>query len=629
MKKTIKIIIICNISIILLYASLYLFALFTPKLQIYNMSNYTFYDKDNNIFPTNTDEWTKLDNISKNLINATISIEDKHFYSHIGFDYLRIIKAIYTNIKNKQTLEGASTITQQYAKNLYLNFDKTFKRKINEAWLTIRLEVQYTKDEILEGYLNTINYGGVFGIENASEYYFGIKAKDLSIAQAAMLAGIPKSPSYYSPIENFENAKNRQKVVLKSMLNNKYITQEEYENALKEDLNLIGMIEKKELDSIMYYQQSVINELESLEEIPKSLLNTAGLKIYTNLDIDAQKSLEKNINKYYKDSDLEIAGIMVEPNSGKVIALIGGKNYKDSQYNRALFSQRSIGSTIKPFLYYSALENGFTPSSTFTSEKTMFTFSNGEIYSPNNYGNNYANKSISLASAIAYSDNIYAVKTHLFLGEETLVNISKKIGIKKDLEPIPSLALGSIELSLLDLIRGYSTLASGGFKNDLHFINKIEDNNGNILYEYQEKKELVLNPSLVYILNEMLTSTTNNAFIDYTYPTCYQIASKLSNKYSIKSGTTDFDNLIIGYDNSILLGLWSGYDNNNMVPSNNSYNIKNTWADTIEEYKHESKWYDLPYNVIGVIVDPVTGLLATKESKNKTIMYYIKGTEPN
>ena len=628
MKKILKVIIVTIISFIVLYFSLYLFALFTPKLPITNTSSYYFYDIKDNLYPTSdTDKWVKLSDISPYLINGTIAVEDKHFYNHIGFDYLRIIKALYKNITNKKTLEGASTITQQFVKNLYLNFDKTYKRKINEAWLTIRLEVQYSKNEILEGYLNTINYGGVFGIENASKYYFGKSSKDLSLAEASMLAGIPKSPSYYSPIENIENAKKRQKIVLNAMLNNKYISKEEYEEALNTDLTYIGSIETNTSNTIMYYQQAVIEELESLKQIP-SLLE-GGLKIYTNLDLNAQKALEDSSNKYYKENSPQIAGIMINPNNGSVIALTGGKNYKESQFNRATKSKRSVGSTIKPFLYYAALENGFTPSTTFTSEKTTFTFSDGELYSPTNFSDKYPNKSISLVTAISYSDNIYAVKTHLFLGENTLVDTAKRVGIKETLEPIPSLALGSIGISLLDISRGYTTLASGGYKEDLHFIRKIEDMNGNILYQTKEKKELVLNPSLVYILNEMLTSTYNTSFIDYSYPTCYPIASKLTKKYSIKSGSTDYDNLVIGYNNNILLSLWSGYDNNLEIPSNNSYNLKQVWADTIESYKIESdkSWYDMPNNVVGVIINPLDGSLASNGSK-KTIMYYIKGTEP-
>ena len=202
LKKILIAISVLIIILLLFYIGLYIYARITPKLSINSANNYYFYDINENLYNGNNDNWVKLNDISKDLINATISIEDKHFYNHIGFDYLRILKSLYINFKNGANLQGASTITQQYAKNLFLTFDKTWKRKLEEAWLTIRLESHYSKDEILEGYLNTINYGGVFGIENASLYYFNKNSKDLTLAEASILAGIPKSPTYYNPISD-------------------------------------------------------------------------------------------------------------------------------------------------------------------------------------------------------------------------------------------------------------------------------------------------------------------------------------------------------------------------------------------------------------------------------------------
>ena len=204
----------------------------SPKLSINSANGYYLYDKDKNLFTGNNDEWINLDNISNDLINATLAIEDKNFYKHMGFDYLRIVKAFGTNIVSGKTVQGASTITQQYAKNLFLDFDKKWSRKIEEAWLTIRLEVHYSKDEILEGYLNTINYGGVYGIENASKYYFNKSSKDLTLAEASMLAGIPKSPANYAPTVNEKKAKERQRLILNAMVDRDYITEEEADEVL-------------------------------------------------------------------------------------------------------------------------------------------------------------------------------------------------------------------------------------------------------------------------------------------------------------------------------------------------------------------------------------------------------------
>lgn len=613
--------------LLVLYVSLYVYAKFDNKISIKSANSFYMYDNNNEIF-NKEDNWVSIKEISPNLINATISIEDKHFYNHVGFDYLRIMKAMTVNIKNMKNLEGASTITQQLAKNLFLDFDKTWERKIEEAWLTIKLESNFTKNEILEGYLNTINYGGVFGIENASIYYFGKSAKDLNLAEASILAGIPKSPSYYSPITNYDNAKMRQKIILNAMVNNKFINESEKEKAISEKLNIVGKYEKNNSNTLMYYQDAVIKELNSIKSIPKSFIKTGGLKIYTNLDLNTQIDLENNIEKYLKnDQDLQVASVMVNPNDGKIIALIGGRNYKKSEFNRAIESKRQVGSTLKPFLYYSALENGFTASTTFNSSKTTFVFSNDEKYSPKNYGDIYANKDITMAAALAYSDNIYAVKTHLFLGENNLVNMLNRIGITSNLSPVPSLALGTSEINIIDMTSSYSVFANNGYKIKPHLIEKIVDMNGKVLYKFNEDKKLILNQSTTYIMNELLSNCYNNVFVDYSYPTCINIASKVSNKYAIKTGTTDTDHLIFGYNPEIVLGIWSGYDNNDDTYPEVSTNIKLAWIDTIENYfkKNKATWYKKPDNIVGVPVNPITGELNTNKN---TILYYIKGTEP-
>ncbi len=628
-KKILKIFLIIFVLGIVCYGGIYLYAWMSPKLAISSAKSYYFYDKDENLI-TGTDEWISYESLDEDIINATIAIEDRHFFDHQGFDYLRIAKAMYNNIKSGSKNEGASTITQQYAKNLYLDFDKTWTRKINEAWLTVRLETHYSKEEILEGYLNTINYGGIFGVENASKYYFGKSATDLSLGESAMLAGIPNRPSEFSPFVNLEAAKKRQKVVLESMERDGYITKEQLETAYNEELVFDSKDDENELNSLMYFQDAVLEELKTIKSIPSSLLQTGGLKIYTTFDYKAQESIEKAI-KNNIHNDLQIASIVMDPNDGSVLGLVGGVDYSKSQYNRALSSTRSVGSTIKPFLYYAALENNFTASTTFTSERTTFVFSENQTYSPTNYGDKYPNKEISLATAIAYSDNIYAVKTHLFLGSEVLVDMMKRVGVKTQLDAIPSLALGSQPISLLEMTNAYAILANEGHKVEPHFIKRVEDINGNVLYEYKGNNETVLNKSITYILNEMLANTSNPNYIDYTYPTSYVISSKLTKKYAIKTGTTEYDHLVFGYNKDVVVGIWSGYDDNRELENDDPLNTKYAWADIIENYlkDKEDNWYTMPNNVVGVLVDPQTGKLATKDDKKSVIQYYLKGTEPS
>ena len=628
MKKLINFIIGCLILFCLAYIILLLYAQFSPKLSISGANTFYLYDQNNTLFSGSGEDLT-LDDISPYLINATLAIEDKNFYNHTGFDILRIIKALFINFTSGKTLQGASTITQQYAKNLFLDFDKKWSRKIEEALLTLRLEAHYSKDEILSGYLNTINYGGVFGIEDASKYYFGKSAKDLTLAEASILAGIPKSPSNYSPISNYDAAKKRQLLILDAMVRNGYITDEEKKEAYETELIFIGSNSEDNISSLMYYEDAVLKELKSLSSIPTSFLETGGLRIYTNLDMNAQKLMDTTIKKYLSNSELQIASVLMDPNNGKIVAIAGGKDYSLSEFNRVTSSSRQVGSTMKPFLYYAALENGFTASTAFTSEKTTFTFSNNKTYSPTNYGDNYANSSISMGAAIAYSDNIYAVKTHLFLGENTLVEMAKRLGITSPLEENPSLALGTNEINILEMIGAYATFANEGYQIQPYFITKVEDVNGNVLYERKEVKKLILNQSIVYILNNLLKNSYNKDFIDYAYPTCINIAVKLSKDYAIKTGTTNTDHLIFGYNKDAILGIWMGFDDNSDTLVKDGNTMKNIWADIMEEYlrNNENNWYQKPDNVVGVLVNPITGEIATDYNKSTTF-YYIKGTQP-
>ncbi len=631
MKKLLlltKIFIFTFFSIIIIILSLYVYAFITPKFNINTSKSITYYDKyGNDLFQEREkNDYVELKNISDYVKNSIVSIEDKNFYNHKGFDYLRIAKAMLVNLKSKKLKEGASTISQQYIKNLYLTFDKTWERKIQEALLTLELETHYSKDEILEGYLNTIDFGaGNYGIKEASKYYFNKEPKDLSLAEASIIVGIPKNPSYYNPVTNYENAKERQKNVLISMVKNKYISKDEMNDAINEPLNFYAKNDKVELSSIYYYRDAVLKELSNIKEIPSSLLDMEGLKIYTNLDKDVQKNLENNIDKEMKNSSLQVASVVITPSNGKIVALIGGKEYSKSQYNRAYSSKRQVGSTIKPFLYYSALENGFTPSSTFLSERTTFNLGD-TMYSPKNAGNIYANKNISMLTAIAYSDNIYAMKTHLFLGTDSLSKITKKVGIKTEVKENASSALGTTEINMIDYSNGFITLANEGKHETPHLIEKITDNNGKILYEYKYSNDYVLNKKYVYILNNLLTSTYNYSLINYTSPTLVSISNELKGKYAAKSGSTKTDYWTVGYNKDYLMLVWAGNDDNSEVKSKDSKITKKIWAKTISTIKdNKNEWYDIPKGITAAAIDPISGEI----NNSGFVCYYEKGSEPN
>jgi membrane peptidoglycan carboxypeptidase len=619
------------VSFIVVIIGLYTYAFVSPKLELKTAGQYYIYDgKDELMYQgSRSSKWVDLDEINYNLVDAVISIEDKNFYNHHGFDYLRIAKAMYLNIKHKRITQGASTISQQYVKNIYLDFNSTWARKIEEAFLTLELEVHYSKDEILEGYLNTINYGqGNFGIANASRYYFNKEPIDLTLEEALILAGIPNSPENYNPVANYDLAIKRAKIVGESMVNNDKLTQEELESLFQKEIPIHGRASEENLDMLMYYQDAVIQELKAIKTIPDALIQNGGIKIYTYLDLDAQKILEQNIIKHLGNTDLQSASVIVDPNTGGVIALSGGVKYSKSQYNRATQASRQVGSAMKPFLYYGALEEGMTSSSTFNSQYTTFTLSSGNSYAPKNYGSIYANKPITMAEAIAVSDNVYAVKTNMFLGPEKLVETAGRVGIKAELSPVASLALGTGGMSVLDLARGYNTFATGGYKKEVSLIRRVEDSEGNVIYQNKEKSDLVLNVNYTYILNELLTGTTNIQFKDYANPTALVIASQLSRKYAIKTGTTTSDYWIAGYNPDILMVTWVGYDDNHDVETKYSSLSKKIWADTVEAIvkEKEPKWYDTPDKVVGVVLDAVSGKPTTNTSK-ATLFYYVKGTE--
>lgn len=287
---------------------------------------------------------------------------------------------------------------------------------------------------------------------------------------------------------------------------------------------------------------------------------------------------------------------------------------------------------MKPYLYYAALENGFTASSAFISEKTTFPLENHKTYEPNNYNNKYGEKPISMATAIAYSENIYAIKTHTFLGYDALINVARRVGIPEKLESVPSLPLGTNEINILHMAAGYSAFANLGYKVTPHFITKVVDGNDHVLYQVNDDKEYVLNPSLVFILNNLLTATYDPLYIDYNYPTAISLSSKLKHKYALKSGTTSGDNWNIGFNKNVLCAVWVGHDNNDDLTTSDYKYAQNIWYKTIEEIEKdvpgEEGWYEKPKNVVAMLVEPISGKPMEDISKNTKLVYYLKGTEP-
>ncbi|WP_053361105.1 transglycosylase domain-containing protein [Bacillus sp. FJAT-27251] len=577
--------------------------------------------------------WVPLKEISPELVKATISIEDRNFYAHSGFDYKRIAGAVIADIKAMSKVQGASTITQQYARNLYLGHDKTWRRKIAEAFYAFRLEVNYSKNEILEGYLNTIYYGnGAYGVQAASQYYFGKDARDLSLAEASMLAGIPKGPGIYSPFASLEKAESRQETVLRAMVSKEYINRERAEKAAAEELVLVGQ-HREILGQAPYFQDAVRQALKNGLGLDDRTIELGGLKVYTTLNLEQQEIAEQAVeNVISKDSEIQTGFIAMDPKTGHVKALVGGRSYEESSFNRATQAVRQPGSTIKPILYYAALEQGFTPATMMKSEMTTFRFEDGTVdYTPHNFNNKYADGDITMAQALALSDNVYAVKTHLFLGEDVLPETAKRFGIKTEMEEVPSLALGTSGVRVIEMANAYSMLANGGKQLDPVLIQRVESHNGDVIYEHEPVGEHVLQPELASVMNHMMTGMFDENLNGYASVTGSSMSNKISRPYAGKSGSTNTDSWMIGYTPQLVAAVWTGYDKGKPIelPAEKGYS-KNIWLTFMENALKDEpvKKFKAAKGTVGVYINPENGKLATEGCPVKVLTHFIEGTEP-
>lgn len=616
--------------------TVYQYFKYLPAPDINVNTTITFYDSDGEIFLEKTypknQNWVTLEEISPYVIDGFIATEDRNFYNHMGFDPVRIAKAVLVNISTGTKSQGASTITQQYARNLFSDFDKTWERKIKEAFYALKLEIAYDKETILEGYLNTINFGhGNYGIEDAALFYFDKHAKDLTLEEASILVGIPKGPSYYSPLINYDNAMSRKQVVLKSMLVENYITQEEYDLALSTEAEIIGEHPEGQEYDAPYYVDAVLSEVDQL--LDGQMMSYRNLNIYTTLDRDIQTYVNDAITETITEDGVQTAVIVMDPSTGYVKALSGGTNYETSQFNRALYSQRQIGSMMKPFLYYAALEYGFTPSTTFTNEPTSFTYNDGaDTYTPANYSDAYAYEEISMANAIAVSDNIFAVKTHMFLGMNVLADTAKRFGITKEIPEIPSAVLGVSSINIMEMAEAYSIFANNGRSVERKFVTEITDGRGFYVYKDQASQgEQVLDETKTYIMNEMMTGMFDIKQNNHLSVTGLSIVPDLTHRYAGKSGTTNTDSWMIGYTPELVTTVWTGYDEGQTLDGVevNRY-AKNIWVSVMENALEEtgSTWFETPDNVVPVSIDPISGYLASNSCDKKVTLYYERGNLP-
>lgn len=611
MKKLVKIFVTILASLAGILLSLYVIAYCMGEPDLNKNRYLKLYDDNQEIYYQSINDYTghyvTLNNVSNYFKESIVAIEDQRFYDHRGFDPIGIMRALKVNFTNQKKSQGASTITQQYARLLYLTNEKSWSRKIKEAFLTMQLETRLSKDEILEGYINNVYFGhGIYGIENAAQYFYGKSAKELDLNESSMLAGVVNGPTYYSPLNDAKAARKRQSIVLNALIDCKEIIVTQKQQVLDSDLNLA---ETHKVDDNMannYYKDTVIDELEELGYYNNTYLNQ-GLNVYTSFNQDYQKVVEKSASEYTKDSKVETSSIVVEPYTSKILAIIGGKDYASSQFNRATQANRQIGSTIKPLLYYLALENGFTPATTFLCEPTTFKLDDNSTYSPSNFNDKYAYKDVTLAQAIAVSDNIFAVKTHLFLGTDNLASLIKKFGIK-DVKANASLALGTLNTNIYNLANMYNCLASEGKYNHLYTIEKITNDAGKVLYQHEQEDKQLLEQDSCLELSQLLTSTFNSTFSTYLQAT--MASYQLDNINACKTGSTDVDNLAVAYNPQVLVASWVGYDDNRKMETADDKTVAKKTVIDVLNYTNENKdvtWYQPTEDLQQIAINPLTG----------------------
>ena len=615
----------------ILFGSLRLYAQITgaPSLSVPKSS--VFLDKEGNHigdkFSAQRRYWVNIDEISPFLLDAVIATEDNNFYTHNGFDYKRIAGAILKDVKTQSKAEGASTITQQYARNLYLTHAKTWKRKANEAIYAYRMERYYDKDTILEGYLNTVYFGhGMYGVEAASNFYFDKKAKELTLEEAAVITAIAKGPSVYSPLDSPENSKKRKELVLSLMVGQGSITERQAERA-KDEAIVLKTREWVESDRVApYFLDEVWREAEKILAEKGRSAAEGGLTIKTTLNVHHQKTAEEVVKKWMPKSELQIGFMSIETGSGAITSLVGGVDYSESSFNRATQAKRQPGSALKPVLYAAALENGYNPLTFLSTEKTIFTYDEGRsTYEPKNVNGEFADHPISLAQALAISDNIFAVKTLEDIGYKNFSSMAKRLGIHASFPASPAVALGTSEVTLVDMTNAFNRIASGGTEVMPTTIVSIEDAAGKMVYEKPEKKlKQVLSAQDAFVLTHLLTGMFDPVFNDYSSATGLSMRQKQTRPYAAKSGTTVSDQYLIGFTPSLTAGIWTGFDIGEQLTDNQDKAAsKKIWIDFMETVHsgRPAEPFIPPDGVNGVIVDIETGGLAVTECDRQRLVY--------
>ncbi len=593
-----------------------------------------------------------LREIPRPLVQAILAIEDRRFYSHWGIDPIRLARALLTDIVARRPEQGGSTITQQLARNLFLTHEKTLTRKLKEIVLAIRIEQTYTKDEILEMYFNQIYFGeGAYGVDAAAKVYFGKRVQELNLPECALLAGLPRNPRDYSPRRDPDRALRRRNLVLSQMLSARFINRGAYEQASEAPLGVTKT--RYNAQEAPYFMEMVRQYLD--ERYGSNQLYEGGLKIHTTLDIDIQHATEESLerrltaleqrNQYKKtraalakaggapardrnQTDyLQGAVVSIEPSSGQILALVGGRDFNDSNFNRAVQAARQPGSAFKPFIYTAAIDNGFSPTDIVLDTPVSFRAGNGQDWSPQNYDKKFRGP-VTLRNALANSVNVVAAKLLQKLGTSVVTSYARRMGIKSRLSPDLSLALGTSEVNLLELTSSYGVYANQGVRIPPVYILRVEDKNGKILEQSRTTGEEVLSPETALTMTSMMESVLENGTaasaraLGFTAPAAG------------KTGTTDdyTDAWFVGYVPGVVTGVWVGFDRKQKIGPGmtGAAAALPIWVDVMlaSTKNRPPQDFPVPSGVVSRLICTETGLLANPACPSTEIELFREGSEP-
>ena len=576
-----------------------------------------------------------LETLPRHLTAALVATEDRKFYKHSGVDLKGIARAILKDIKAGEFVEGASTITQQLAKTLFLTPRKTLVRKIKEAILAFQLERRYTKDEILELYLNQVYFGsGAYGVESAAKIFFGKSAKDLNLPESALVAGMPKSPSRYSPLVNPDLAIKRRNTVLRQMRDTGIISETIYRQAVKEALYTDSC--RSSPSKAPYFVEYVKSSLE--DELGSTRLYKGGLSVYTTLDFQLQRAAVEAVadglaaltdrmqQAQVKNAVPQAALISIDLTTGGILAMVGGKDFYASRFNRATQALRQPGSAFKPFVYAYAIEQGFAQNKRILDAPVVYKGAqDGADWKPQNFSLEYKGE-MTLRHALAISQNIPAVRLLQILGPQPVAQFAHQLGIKSHLASNLSLALGTSEVTLTDLTAAYAVFPNKGERIEPYGILEVIDRQGRVIWRTKPQKRLVISRSTAAIVTNMLEGVVKEG--------TGRRAQVLGKAVAGKTGTTnDYkDALFVGFSARIIAGVWVGQDRGGSLGDSETgaRAALPIWIDfmNVALQNEPHLYFDIPDDVNPIRMDPLSGLPQTDDSRPSVVALFKKGTEP-